>query len=62
MMDYLSEDAKVNTFATKSTTGSVKSLVDPNRYQQLLEFPIAALVRSTDERPDVPGVVVLGYN
>ncbi len=39
-----------------------ESAVAHNKYTQLLSNPIATLVRTTDERPDVADVAVLGYD
>ncbi|WP_321893924.1 hypothetical protein [Paraburkholderia tropica] len=35
---------------------------DVNRYRQMHSHPVATLVRSTDERPEIADAVVLGYN
>ncbi|MDR5804748.1 hypothetical protein [Caballeronia sp. LZ001] len=45
-----------------SATFSLEAFPSPNCYQQHLGYPVAALARSTDERPDVGDAVVLGYN
>ncbi|WP_343676872.1 hypothetical protein [Paraburkholderia heleia] len=41
-------------------TGTARN--DVNRYRQMHSHPVAALVRSTDERPEIADAVVLGYN
>jgi hypothetical protein len=41
---------------------SMPARAELNPYRQLFAQPVAALVRCTDERPEIPDVVVLGYN
>ena len=33
-----------------------------NRYRQMHSQPVATLIRSTDERPEIAEAIVLGYN
>ncbi|SOE87579.1 hypothetical protein SAMN05446935_8218 [Burkholderia sp. YR290] len=54
--------AKTIVASVQPATDSVGVLIGLNSYHQLRQNPVASLVRSTDERPDVADVVVLGYN
>ncbi|WP_322050636.1 hypothetical protein [Paraburkholderia bannensis] len=61
-MPYTEFSNEAHTYTGFPGSRTADTGTEVNRYRQLLAQPVAALVRSTDERPEISDVVVLGYN